>query len=476
MCVLQIDENKYKPCPAYQEFFIPELQAKRTYQVRPAKFVEPRQLLLVQGKEATRGLRRILIGEKADASSSKARKEPELKDDDVLQELWEELQDFCDMLQKDELFKDRLRGQIGITEKEEKQNGTFDEQSKFWQEDIHYLLGPMTKPYNESRILKMAAKEETVMGNDGISHLIRDKGHDGMTLQDFQKKEQAEIAHLKLPEIAAIRLYTSSLFKVINNPLRNTEVDGKDSENREVKVPDHKNRMPHPLPVTTLLIERALKKLRAKCACQPTPSSNRIGVPNACGLAVRSMLNPRVRTRSHWKSNKKFQTQYLWRGLKDVMTTEHFDLHGGCDLACMSASPNLAVVAGYSKSEQPLILRFKVDSPMDLGADIAWLSMYPSEEEFVYPPLTCASCSNAPSRSRREPSPDDPCEDAPCRRHLAPPLATTPCAPQTSRRSSRKRSRTCPDTSSPSRRASPADATLQLLLAKQLPVPLHEHD
>ena len=39
------------------------------------------------------------------------------------------------------------------------------------------------------------------------------------------------------------------------------------------------------------------------------------------------------------------------------------------------------------QSEAPLLLRIKIDSPMELGADISWLSMYPGECEALFPPL-----------------------------------------------------------------------------------------
>ena len=54
----------------------------------------------------------------------------------------------------------------------------------------------------------------------------------------------------------------------------------------------------------------------------------------------------------------------------------------------MSTTSDLAVVAGYARSRAPLLMRIKVDSPMELGADIHWLSMFPGEEEVLFPPLT----------------------------------------------------------------------------------------
>ena len=54
----------------------------------------------------------------------------------------------------------------------------------------------------------------------------------------------------------------------------------------------------------------------------------------------------------------------------------------------MSTSQSLSVVAGYASSRCPLLFRIKVESPMDLGANISWVSVFPLEEEVLYPPLT----------------------------------------------------------------------------------------
>ena len=129
-------------------------------------------------------------------------------------------------------------------------------------------------------------------------------------------------------EVAALRLYTSSTFRLINGPLRG-------------------NVTPHPLAVTTLQISNALKKMRA----------------------------------IDMSSDVIFQTKFLWRGMRNTIPGEEFMLKGGAELACMSTSTSLEVVAGYAKSQAPLLFRIKVDTPMQLGANITWLSIYPG-----YPP------------------------------------------------------------------------------------------
>ena len=70
-------------------------------------------------------------------------------------------------------------------------------------------------------------------------------------------------------------------------------------------------------------------------------------------------------------------------------SSENFGIiKGGAELGCMSTTSSLSVVAGYAASSSPLLLRIKVDSPMELGADIRWLSLFPSEREVLFPPLT----------------------------------------------------------------------------------------
>jgi hypothetical protein len=73
---------------------------------------------------------------------------------------------------------------------------------------------------------------------------------------------------------------------------------------------------------------------------------------------------------------------------QNVEISEDFKLHGGTELACMSTSTSKDIVAGYANSEMPLVFRVVSDNFMNCGADVSWLSVYPSENEVLYPPLT----------------------------------------------------------------------------------------
>jgi hypothetical protein len=111
---------------------------------------------------------------------------------------------------------------------------------------------------------------------------------------------------LDIWEVAALRLYTTSLFRMINVPLRQKILSRSTNERA-------------PLPVTTYYITTGLKKLRAN-NIQPG----------------------------------KFEPKFLWRGMKDRTLPSDFLIRGGTEAACMSTSDDLFTIAGYARSMRPL--------------------------------------------------------------------------------------------------------------------------
>jgi len=185
------------------------------------------------------------------------------------------------------------------------------------------------------------AREMQLNSNDGHSVVTRDLGRkERLRLTDFRDMAEARESQLDLMEVAALRLYTTNVYQLINWPLRNL--------NGGIR---------HPLALASYCITNALKKLR-------------------------------VLNFQHARHGASYQSAYLWRGLKDKSITENFRVNGGCEIACMSTSSDLSVVSSYSASKCPLLFRIKIDSPMDRGADIKWLSCFPGEEEVLYPPMT----------------------------------------------------------------------------------------
>ena len=79
----------------------------------------------------------------------------------------------------------------------------------------------------------------------------------------------------------------------------------------------------------------------------------------------------------------------LYRGLKDIYVSRAFANSGGTELAPMSTTSDLRVAAQYSiTAGSSLLFKIKVPNALKLGANLQFLSAFPGEAEFLYPPLT----------------------------------------------------------------------------------------
>lgn len=187
-------------------------------------------------------------------------------------------------------------------------------------------------------VLRERAREMEEPGNDGNSNVMRDTGNEGLSLKDFAEKDQAKEAGLTIAMVAALRIYTSALFKFINPPFRH---------------PDNSQgfKEPHPVAVTVWLISEGLKRLRG----------------------LKAGNNEIVK---------------FWRGMKDLCLNEEFEQTGGTELQGMSTTRDQSVAAKYALSSMPLLFCVECKSFMQQGSDISWLSLYPHEKEILYPPLT----------------------------------------------------------------------------------------
>ena len=168
---------------------------------------------------------------------------------------------------------------------------------------------------------------------------VRDRGRGTQSLIDFQTHPCAQKASLLEAHVVSLRLYTTSAFKFINNPLRDS---GRHAENQ-----------PCPLPVTTYWADQAIKMLRAVNAEQ------RYGEPVT-----------------------------LWRGMQNRKAAADFVLRGGTELAFLSTTSDLEVAVSYSLSKSSLLLKLVAGNFLATGVDVQWLSAFPSESEKLYPPLT----------------------------------------------------------------------------------------
>ena len=177
--------------------------------------------------------------------------------------------------------------------------------------------------------------ERTKGGGVGAS-----SGAIGWRLSDFAAHPKAQLAGLSMAETAALRLYTTAAFQSINNPLR-------DRDRRARNIP-------HRLPITVELIRKGVSKLRAVGA--EGPDSN--------------------------------QTIHLYRGMRNRELPSSFLEKGGTELAPMSTTCDLGIALSYSASSHGVIFRLRTHSSMERGADLTFLSCFPGEREYLFPPLT----------------------------------------------------------------------------------------
>ena len=185
-------------------------------------------------------------------------------------------------------------------------------------------------------VLYEAAGSSSKKFNNGV----RDVGRNGERLADFCNHESARKAELNEAHVLALRLYTTSCYRSLNEPLR-----------------DQERTHPHPFPCTIFFLTDAIKRLRA------VYTSGDGGTQDAA-------------------------LGDLWRGMRNLKANEAFEAHGGSELAPMSTTTNPAVAVAYGQSAKTLVLKIVTKSFMNRGADIQFLSAFPEEKEILFPPLT----------------------------------------------------------------------------------------
>ena len=155
----------------------------------------------------------------------------------------------------------------------------------------------------------------------------------GMLLEDFVLHELSQKAKLEEPHVLALRLYTTAAFESLNAKLR--------------RRPEG---TAHPLAATVAFLTEGIKRLRA--------------------------LD---------ESNGPFD---LWRGMRNLESSEEFERDGGCELGLMSTTSDLEVAARYALSETSLLFKIDASQFLDRGANVSFLSAFANESEYLYPPLT----------------------------------------------------------------------------------------
>jgi hypothetical protein len=177
-------------------------------------------------------------------------------------------------------------------------------------------------------------------GEGGVLAERRTPSGDGMTLLDFWTHPHSQTAKLDPTHVAALRIYSTAAFALINEPMR-------DIRRRERGAP-------HPLPLTTSFLRDGVSKLRS------------VG---AHSQQANTVID-------------------LWRGLRNVEVLKAFMNEGGTELAPMSTTSDVRTAVKYATGEHCTLMRLRTRSSMERGAHISYLSAFPLEDECLFPPLT----------------------------------------------------------------------------------------
>ena len=141
---------------------------------------------------------------------------------------------------------------------------------------------------------------------------------------------------------------------------------------------------PHPLPITVAFIKEAIGKLRVVAARTSSANKQACSAPPPPHL----LLLPSGRLSHDERGRAQVD---LYRGMKNVSMPEDFLKKGGTELAPMSTTSDLKVAMEYSASPKAVLLRLHTKNFMTRGPDISFLSAFPVEAEYLFPPLTYLS-------------------------------------------------------------------------------------
>jgi len=233
----------------------------------------------------------------------------------------------------DEEYHKLMMKPLEEMEREWQQNGDAKDQANF----NYVTRGVACNPEFIPEHVKETFRTGKYHGGD-IKQAEYDQGHDMYTLETFVQLPQSKQAKLQDHHVAALRMYTTDSYGKFNKPLR-------------------EGTKPHPFKVNVMVLNEALRQMRSIEA-----HNNREGYASRVSL---------------------------YRGMSDIdMDVDKFKREGGNELAFMSTSGSMDIARAYAAGAKPgLLFRFNTVGH-SRGIRIQYLSVYPKEDEYLYPPLT----------------------------------------------------------------------------------------
>jgi len=77
----------------------------------------------------------------------------------------------------------------------------------------------------------------------------------------------------------------------------------------------------------------------------------------------------------------------FWRGIRNIEVPRLFN--GGTEFAPMSSTSDILIALEFSDNcDTRLIFKISTETFLERGADLQFLSVYPGEAEYLYPPNT----------------------------------------------------------------------------------------
>jgi hypothetical protein len=179
-------------------------------------------------------------------------------------------------------------------------------------------------------------------------NVVRDQGHGGYTLHQYCEMKAARDANLNEADVVVLRLYTGPLYRPWNNALR------------------------------SMLKDKTGVIMWATC------------ISVLCSAVIKLMKTAPRKTvyRGLDESNG-------WELPPAFLHPKEDDLAGGVELGFSSTTEKFETAVRYSggKGRKGTILKLEFDMA-SRGASIQFLSQYPQEKEWLWPPCTNLTCSS----------------------------------------------------------------------------------